>query len=66
MAPVWGNVVESVEGINHLLPALRALWALEPRKPVYTGKRHISPLLSLFGPIRVPVPKGFNWQFNPL
>ena len=27
---------------------------------VYRGKRHISPILGLFGPIRVPYPKGLN------
>ena len=27
---------------------------------VYRGKRHIPPILGLFGPIHVPYPKGFN------
>ena len=27
---------------------------------VYRGKRHIPPILGLFGPIRVPYPKGLN------
>ena len=27
---------------------------------VYRGKHHIPPILGLFGPIRVPYPKGLN------
>ena len=27
---------------------------------VYRGKRHIPPILGLFGPIHVPYPKGLN------
>ena len=33
---------------------------------VYRGKRHTHPILGLFGPIRVPYPKGLNCQFTPL
>ena len=33
---------------------------------VYRGKRHIPPHFGLFGPIRVPYPKGLNCWFNPL
>ena len=33
---------------------------------VYRGKRHIPPLLGLFGAIHVPYPKGLNRLFNPL
>ena len=33
---------------------------------VCRGKRHILPILGLFGPIRVPYPKGLNCWFNPL
>ena len=33
---------------------------------VCRGKRHIPPHFGLFGPIRVPYPKGLNCWFNPL
>ena len=33
---------------------------------VFRGKRHIPPILGLFGPIHVPYPKGLNCWSNPL
>ena len=35
-------------------------WLDQSQAGVYRGKRHILPILGLFGPIRVPYPKGLN------
>ena len=47
---------------NHLAEVVRS----KPGRPVYVGKRHIPPLLGLFGPMHVSYLKGLDCLFNPL
>ena len=60
---MWGGellVAKFFSGQNHLAEVVRS----KPGRRIY-GKTPHTPILGLFGPIRVPYPKGLNCWFNP-